>query len=147
MTVTILRRLMMAERDVAAVAKLVKNHMRLGSASTFSPSAARRLIRDMGDQLEDLLRLVEADANGLRPGVRVLDLHDIRARIEEVQRITPRTALESPLSGEEIMATLGLDPGRRVGELKAWLTEQVLEGGLAPDDQEAAKAMLRQLGR
>ena len=147
MSETILRRLMMPERDVAAVAKLVKNHMRLGSAPSFSASAARRLIRDMGDQLEDLLRLVEADANGLRPGVRVLDLREIRERIEEVQRQTPRTSLESPLSGEEIMATLGIEPGRRVGELKALLTEQVLDGVLAPDDQDGAKAMLRQLGR
>ena len=147
MTGSILRRLMMSERDVSAVANLVKNHMRLGSASTFSASAARRLIRDMGDQLEDLLQLVEADANGLRPGVRVLDLQDVRNRIEEVQRITPRTSLESPLSGEEIMSTLGLEPGRRVGELKAMLTEQVLEGVLAPDDREGAKEMLRQLGR
>ncbi|MBX7133731.1 MAG: HD domain-containing protein [Fimbriimonadaceae bacterium] len=125
------------------VARLVKNHMRLGSSPTFTPTAARRVIRDMGSDLERLLALVEADAASLRPGVRRLDLTPIRRQIEAVQRATPLSTLVSPLSGREIMDALGLEPGPEVGRAKAWLLEQVLEGKLTPGDKQAAVALLK----
>lgn len=139
----ILRRWKLAERDIDPVALLVKNHMRLGSSPTFSKPAARRLLRDMGDQMENLLWLVEADADALRPGVRKIDLAPIRKQIEEVQRETPRSVLESPLSGMEIMAILGMQPGPEVGKLKSFLTEKVLDGELAPGDKAAAERLLK----
>ena len=143
LTRKILRRWKLAERDVEPVAILVKNHMRLGSSPTFSKSAARRLLRDMGHQLENLLWLVEADANSLRPGVRKIDLNPIREQLEAVQMETPREALESPLTGQEIMAILGLEPGPEVGKWKSFLTERVLEGDLAPGDKRGAEILLR----
>lgn len=142
----LLLRLRFPSETAGRVTRLVKNHMRLGSSPTFSPSAARRVIRDLGDDLERLLALVEADAASLKPGVRKLDLGPIRAQIEAVQRETPRTSLVSPLSGREIMEVLGLEPGPAVGEAKAWLLEQVLDGRLAPGDTEEAQRMLRQRG-
>lgn len=123
---------------------LVKNHMRLGSSPTFSEAAARRLIRDMGENLGDLLALVEADANALKTGVRVFDLQAIKAQIERVSSATPAETLESPLSGEEIMRLLGIEAGPLVGEAKAWLLERVLEGDLAVGDHKGSETMLRQ---
>ena len=119
--------------------------MRLGSFADFTPSAARRLIRDMGDQTERLLDLVEADANGLKKGVRVFDSAPIRERLTEVQRATPKEALQSPLTGEEIMALMQVPPGREVGRYKDLLTEQVLEGNLLPEDKAGAEAYLKAL--
>jgi len=147
MTETMLRRLMLSERDILAVRNLVKNHMRLGSAPEFSATAARRLVRDLGDQVEDLLTLVEADAASLRPGVQVMDLSAIRARIDDVTMARPSSALESPLTGEQIMALMGIPAGPEVGRLKQWLVEEVLEGRLAPGDTVAAEAALRDLAR
>jgi poly(A) polymerase len=143
MTREILRRLKFSEKDIDAVAILVKNHMRLGSSPEFTASAARRLLRDMDGQVDQLLALVEADANALKTGVRVMDLGPIRKRIEEVSRITPVETLDSPLSGEEIMNLTGLPPGREIGRIKQLLTEKVLEGELSPDDKEAAVAFVR----
>jgi poly(A) polymerase len=96
-------------------------------------------------EVERLLDLVEADANGLKAGVRVLDLEPIRKRIEEVKSATPRERLESPLTGKEIMELTGLPPGPEVGRLKQALTEMVLEGDLAPDDKATATNRLREL--
>jgi poly(A) polymerase len=141
----LLKRLRLAQTDIEPVALLVRNHMRLGSFDTFTPSAARRLLRDLGDNTERLLTLVEADANALKAGVRVMDLAKIRQRLEEVQAQTPRETLESPLSGEEIMEVLSLTPGPQVGKFKGILTEKVLEGELAPGDKDAAKDLLRSL--
>jgi poly(A) polymerase len=145
MTRDILRRLKFAERDVEVVAKLVKNHMRLGSSPTFSPTAARRLVRDMDGDLERLLELVEADANALKPGVKALNLDPIRERIAEVEAQTPRQTLVSPLSGEEIMMLLDLPAGPEIGRIKTLLTEKVLDGELAPGDRAEAERIVREL--
>jgi poly(A) polymerase len=142
MTNEIMRRLKFPQRDVDVVTTLVKNHMRLGSSPEFTASAARRLIRDLDDNVERLLALVEADANGLKRGVKKLDLTQVRNRLAEVQAATPRTTLESPLSGEEIMSLLKLDSGPEVGRWKSYLTERVLEGELLPGDGESARRML-----
>lgn len=139
----LLRRLRLSTREVEPVARLVRNHMRLGSFESFSPAAAaRRLLRDLGPDVERLLALVEADASSLAPGVRQLDLAPIRARLAEVQAATPTDTLVSPLSGSEIMALTGLPAGEAVGDLKTKLAEAVLDGRLAPGDKEGAVKML-----
>lgn len=142
MAAEVLRRLKFSNDDVDTVARLVKNHMRLGTSPEFSPAAARRLIRDLGDDLPRLLELVEADAGALKVGVRALDLSHIRKRIAEVQASTPRETLDSPLSGEQIMELLGVAAGPEVGQAKAFLLEAVLDGNLAPNDIENAKKLL-----
>ena len=139
----ILRRWKLAERDIDPVVLLVKNHMRLGSSPTFTKSAARRLLRDLGDQLNNLMWLVEADASSLRPGVRRINLAPVWTQLDAVQRETPREVLESPLTGQEIMALLGLEQGPEVGKWKSFLTEKVLDGELAPGDKTAAEELLR----
>jgi poly(A) polymerase len=142
LTKRILRRLKFTNDQVSEVVKLVKNHMRLGSAPTFSPAAARRLVRDLGDSLPLLLDLVEADASGLKRGVKKLDLEPIRRQIANVHATTPRATLESPLSGEEIMELTGLPAGPEIGKIKSLLTEMVIEGDLAPHDKERAREIV-----
>ncbi|MEI7985411.1 MAG: HD domain-containing protein [Armatimonadota bacterium] len=138
MTRQILHRWKVSADDTNRVCTLVKNHMRLGSAPVFSDSAARRLIKDLGTDLEGLLTLVDADANALKVGVRVFDIAEIRETINRVQLATPMEKLASPLTGEEIMKLTGLPPGKKVGDLKRFLDELVLDGQLAPDDKTGA---------
>lgn len=145
MSEVILTRLKFSTETVRRVHRLVKNHMRLGSSPRFTPSAARRLTRDMEDDLPLLLDLVQADVNSLRPGVITMDLDAIRQQISAVQAQTPRETLQSPLTGEEIMLILNLPAGPEVGAAKSFLTEQVLEGVLAPDDRANAEVLLRQI--
>lgn len=145
MSRTILRRLKFSEKDVEKVAKLVKNHMRLGTAPEFSASAARRLIRDLDGDVDKLLALVEADAGSLKPGVRALDLTSIRMRLSQVEAETPAKSLQSPLSGEEIMEFLQIGAGTEVGRIKALLTEKVLEGELKVGDKLAALEFLKKV--
>lgn len=134
----VLHRWKLSADDINRVCTLVKNHMRLGSAPVFTDSAARRLIKDLGTDLEGLLSLVDADANALKTGVRAFDVGEIRETISRVQLATPIEKLGSPLTGEEIMKLTGLPPGKKVGELKRMLDELVLEGQLAPDDKPGA---------
>ncbi|HRF61237.1 MAG TPA: HDIG domain-containing protein [Fimbriimonadaceae bacterium] len=138
----VLGRLRFSHEIAARVIRLVRNHMRLGSAPKFSASAARRLIRDLADDLDLLLDLVEADQRGLKSGVSTFELAPIREAIDRVLQETPADTLRSPLDGIEIMTLLGIEGGPQVGTAKAWLTERVIEGELAPDDREGATAML-----
>jgi poly(A) polymerase len=100
-------------------------------------------VRDLDDELENLFALVQADADGLKPGVKVLNLQPIRDMVDKTRRETPRQSLESPLTGAELMEVLGIGPGPEIGKWKAWLTEKVLEGELAPNDKDGARSLLR----
>jgi len=146
-TRALMRRLKFSGDEVDAVARLVRNHMRLGSMPTFTDSAARRLLRDLGDDADTLLDLVEADAKGLKAGVRRLDLGPIRETLARVRLATPPEKLDSPLDGGEIMREVGLPAGPAIGAAKAYLTELVLDGRLQPDDKAAAIVALREFAR
>jgi poly(A) polymerase len=140
----LLRRLRFANDTIEPLRLLVRNHMRLGSAPIFTAAAARRLVRDLGSELDRLLALVEADKSALRPGLVTLDLAGIRAQIEAVRSATPADVLVSPLTGDEIIAELGVTAGPEVGLAKRWLVDQVLEGVLAPGDRQTARRLLRE---
>lgn len=139
----ILVRLRYSNEVVDRVVRLVRGHMRLGSSPELSDAAARRILRDFGGDLELLLRLVEADAASLRPGLVTIDLVKIRATLERVERQSPIERLGSPLSGRAIMDLLGIEGGPVVGRVKRWLQEEVLEGRLEPGDEERAAALVR----
>ncbi|MBX3118603.1 MAG: HD domain-containing protein [Fimbriimonadaceae bacterium] len=142
MAKSILKRLKFSHEEADQVAKLVRHHMRLGSSPEFTATAARRLIRDLGQDLGALLRLIEADRDAHRPGMPTLDLGPIRERLEQVNASTPVETLDSPLSGDEIMAVLGVEPGEQVGRWKAFLCERVLEGDLIAGDKAGAERLL-----
>lgn len=141
------RRWRYSQRTAESVARMVKNHMRLNSMKSVSSSAARRIVRDLGEDLEDWMRLVQADAGALKVGVKTLDLGPLREKIREVMRETPRRTWESPLSGDEIMEIMLIPPGPEVGHIKARLAELVIDGELAPDDRDGARELVGEWSR
>lgn len=137
----LLRRLKFPVDQIDTVKLLIRNHMRLTGAEKRLP-AARRLVRDLGDDLPRFLALIEADRAAHKPGIKHPDLKKIRETLEQVQRETPPQTLQSPLEGGEIMELLNLTPGPDVGKWKSFLTDQVLDGLVPPGDKVAAKAAL-----
>ncbi|HWP30785.1 MAG TPA: CCA tRNA nucleotidyltransferase [Fimbriimonadales bacterium] len=144
MTYEIMKRLKFPKADCDSVAKLVRNHMRLGSAPTFTASAARKLIRDMGELTEPLLLLCEADARAVGKIPKGIDFDAIRKKIAEVQTEIKEAGLTSPLNGEEIMQELGITEGPEVGKWKRVLEQAVLEGEIPPGDKAAARSFLHE---
>jgi poly(A) polymerase len=142
-----LKRLRYPNDVIESVVRLVRNHMRITSMAHFTSAAARRLLRDMGDDTDRLVCLVEADAKSLRPGVKSADLEPIKAKLAEINKETPRSKLESPLSGLDIMCLLGVSEGPLVGKVKDFLLEQVLEGNLRPEDRNAAIQLVKTYAR
>lgn len=139
-----LRKLRFPQKTVRAVSQLVANHMRLGSAVPFTQPAARRLIRDMGELTDLLVLLVECDAKAVGRVEKGIDFAHVRAQLSSVTTEGPKSELESPLSGEEIMAELNCGPGPTVGKAKRMLLNAVLDGNLGGGDKQAALELLRQ---
>ena len=141
-----LRELTYGKDVVDAVALLTELHLRFhgyGSAA-WTDSAVRRYVTDAGDQLERLHLLVRSDCttrNRRRAAALAASYDDLEARIaalraqEELDRIRP------DLSGEDVMALLGLPPGRTVGAALKHLLALRMEHG--PLGRERAEAELR----
>ena len=137
----IMRRLKFSNRALELVVFLVAHHM-VNYSDEWSDRAVRRLVRKMGDRLEPLLALAEADRRSQRPGCAgKKEVAALRARIS---RLRDDDRLESPvpIGGREIMAILGIGQGPMVGEAKAHLSEECLRRG-RPMTRSAAEAVLR----
>ena len=97
----------------------------------WTDAAIRRLIRDAGEALQDLLELSRADVTSHRPGVRegaLARLNELETRAAELSRLDGQGPLLPKGIGRAIMTRLGIEAGPRVGEVKAQLEQAVLDG-------------------
>lgn len=139
----VMHRLRFPTKQIYRVARLVSMHMRIGEyRSEWNDSAVRRLIRDAGEDLSDLVALAIADRLGSGIRASADDIEELRERIEHIMLKMPIHELESPLDGREIMDLLQIEPGPKVREVKRFLIEQILEGHLSPGDKETASKMV-----
>jgi poly(A) polymerase len=96
----------------------------------WSDGAVRRLARDAGPLLKELMELARADiAASAYPHPEKLD--ELQARLDSVLSEQP-SRLEAPVNGEDIMRVRGIGPGPEVGRVKQRLTELVLDGAIEP---------------
>jgi poly(A) polymerase len=145
MTARRLKALRFDKAIVQAVARLVELHLRFhgyGEAS-WSDSAVRRYVTDAGDQLERLHRVTRADCttrNRRKADHLSFAYDDLERRIAELREREELEAIRPDLDGEQIMAILGIPPGRAVGQAYAFLLELRMEEG--PLSEEAATERL-----
>jgi len=129
-----LKALRFDNETVASVARLIELHLRFFgyTEGAWTDSAVRRYVRDAGDQLERLHILTRADVTTRnrrkadRLGFAYDDLEERIAAIAEAEGIA---AVRPDLDGEQIMAILGLKPGREVGEAYRFLLDLRLDEG------------------
>jgi poly(A) polymerase len=146
-----MRRLRQEKHLARRVSRLVELHLRPAAYDeTWTDSAVRRLIVEVGDELEDLLDLAAADVTSAR-AFRQRDAARRNQMLRDhIQRLRDEHALEqlqSPLDGHDLMAEFDLPPGRWIAEIKDHLRELVIDGELAPSDKERAREISRELMR
>lgn len=143
----LLRRLKQEKHLQQRVATLVAMHLRPSSYDPdWTDSAVRRLALEAGDAFEDLLDLAAADVTSARADRQRAAAKRIGGLRERFQRLEAERALaelQSPLDGNQLMAMFDRNPGRWIAEIKDRLRELVIDGELAPDDQEQAAELAR----
>jgi hypothetical protein len=133
------------------VQKLVKLHLRPIALAKehITDSAIRRLLFEAGDEVEALMMLCRADItskNHHKVKRYLQNFNEVERKMKEVEEKDKIRNFQPVITGEMIMKTFDMSPGRVVGEIKEALKEAVLEGEIRNEFNEAYNYML-QLGR
>ncbi|MFT7056812.1 MAG: tRNA nucleotidyltransferase/poly(A) polymerase [Candidatus Endobugula sp.] len=152
MTPSIFRRLKLPlGSEMKKVQKLVRLHLRPIALSKvqITDAAVRRVLYEAGDDTDDLMKLCRADItsknqNKVERFLKNFDL--VEERMREVEEKDKIRNFQPVITGELIMATFNLPPGRIVGEMKEALKEAVLEGFIE-NEYDQAFAFLLKIGK
>lgn len=143
----IFRRLKMPlDAKMKYVQKLVDMHMRpiVIADEEVTDSAVRRLVNDAGDDIDDLMKLCEADItskNQVRKKCFLENFRMVREKITVLKEKDYKRLLQPCIDGNEIMEMFNLRPSREVGLLKQILKEAVLDNKV-PNEREPLMQLL-----
>lgn len=140
----IFRRLHLPMDMAEHVKKLVDMHMRPTTLAEegVTDSAIRRLLFDAGDDIDDLLILAKCDVttkyeskrNKIYENLVVIEKH-----MKEVEEKDAIRNFKNPITGDYIMETFHVKPGKVIAVLKDAVKEAILDGVIANDFGEAEK--------
>ncbi|WP_185882539.1 CCA tRNA nucleotidyltransferase [Blattabacterium cuenoti] len=130
------------------VTKIIRNSYRpiaLISDNT-SDSAIRRLLFDMGDDIDDLIRLCVADIttkNIKKQTTYKKNFFLLVRRIKQLEKQDKIKNWKSPISGNDIMNAFDITPCKQIGIIKNYIKESILEGRIYNEYNSAYLMMLQ----
>jgi tRNA nucleotidyltransferase (CCA-adding enzyme) len=142
---TFLRAYKFSGEEREHVVELVRHHL-VCYASDWTDAAVRRFVRRVGpERVEDLLALAHADvlAKGRPVDDERAGLFELRERIDRV--LAEGAAMgtkDLAVDGKDVMQTLGVPPGRIIGQVLEELLQRVTE---KPELNER-EALLQEIG-
>lgn len=150
MSRSILKRFKLSREQGQYIYKLIRWHYQPVQLNEQEPSdsAIRRLIVNLGEDLEDLLLLGQADITSKSYKRRSLYLSrydKLKVHIQEVKEKDRLRAFQSPVRGAEIMKIADLKPGPEVGKYKKAIEDAILEGKIKNEHKAALKYLKEEL--
>ncbi|HEX6031922.1 MAG TPA: HD domain-containing protein, partial [Tepidiformaceae bacterium] len=138
-----LDRLKLGRRESQDIVLLVRRHM--DRPDPGDARSVRRFMKKAEGHWRDLLALKRADnASHTYDDNAYHDaLEAACQRVEDEEAAILRA--ESPLSGDDLVAMFGLEPGPWIREIKDRLSAMVLDGELAPADRDGAERVARRM--
>ena len=137
---------------IESVAELIDLHLRFhgyGEAD-WTDSAVRRYVRDAGGELERLHIVTRADCttrNKAKADRLARAYEELEWRIDALAEQEELDAIRPDLDGHQIMAVLGIGPGRAVGQAYSFLLERRLDRGPVAPEQATAELVQWWAGR
>ena len=149
MVAPLFRRLKLpTDERMAYVEKLVGLHMRPIAIAddVVTDSAVRRLLFEAGEDIDDLMRLCEADITSKNREKKQRFLQNfqlVREKLIDLQARDNYRTWHNPITGEEIMETFGLQPCREIGLLKQAVKDAIWDSVIPGDHDAAFQFMLQ----
>lgn len=136
--------------EMRRVQKLVRLHLRpiALTKTTVTDSAVRRLIFEVGDDIDSLMTLCKADItskNEIKVRRYLQNFLILEEKLQQVVEADRIRLLQPPVTGDEIMAFFGIPAGREVGIIKNTIKDAIVNG-IIENTREEAWELMKQKG-
>ncbi len=144
MTRKIMEKLRYDKALIKKVVRLVELHLRPHTFKMgWTDSAVRRYIVDAADEIQELNELVRSDVttkNSKKREEIYGHLDSLQERILEVSEKEEISKMRPPITGDDVMKELSIEPGPLVGKIMKALYEQRINEGEVSKDEAMALA-------